>query len=225
MFIVVNNSIDIRVKFCKTGRAKYISHLDLQRAMQRVLKRTKLPVWHTMGFNPHVYITFPLTLSLGYESNCEFMDFAIDYDIPLEQVEKQVRQAFPDCFEVISVKYPVHTNKEIRFAQYEINLSSSKLENVALMLEEYLNSDNVVITRKNKKKEIVTTNIANTFNVVDIEKDNSGIKLVIQLPAGTEKNVNPTHLIEGFISQTNADCEIVSIKRTKILCDNGEDFS
>lgn len=222
---MVNNSIDIRVKFCKTGRAKYISHLDLQRAMQRVLKRTKLPVWHTMGFNPHVYITFPLTLSLGYESSCEYMDFAIDYDIPLEQVEKQVRQAFPECFEVISVKYPVHTNIEIRFAQYEINLLSQNAENVVLMLDEYLKSDNVLVTRKNKKKEIVTTNIANTFSVVGIEENDGGIKLVVKLPAGTEKNVNPTHLIEGFISHTNTDCEIVSIKRTKILCDNDEDFS
>ena len=203
----------------------YISHLDLQRAMQRVLKRTKLPVWHTMGYNPHVYITFPLTLSLGYESNCEFMDFAIDYDIPLEQVEKQVRQAFPDCLEVVSVKYPVHTNKDIRLAQYEINLISGDVSNTISALKNYLASDNVVVTRKNKKKEIVTTNVANTFSVVEIEEFNSKIKLIVKLPAGTEKNVNPTHLIEGFVSQTNVECEILSIKRTKILCDNDEDFS
>lgn len=222
---MVNNSIDIRVKFCKMGRAKYISHLDLQRAMQRVLKRTKLPVWHTMGYNPHVYITFPLTLSLGYESNCEFMDFAIDYDIPLEQVEKQVRQAFPDCLEVVSVEYPVHTNKDIRLAQYEINLISDDVSNTISALKNYLASDNVVVTRKNKKKEIVTTNVANTFSVVEIEEFNSKIKLIVKLPAGTEKNVNPTHLIDGFVSQTNVECEILSIKRTKILCDNDEDFS
>lgn len=222
---MVNNSIDIRVKFCKLGRAKYISHLDLQRAMQRVLKRTKLPVWHTMGYNPHVYITFPLTLSLGYESNCEFMDFAIDYDIELQQVEKQVRAAFPDCLEVLSVSYPVHTNKDIRFAQYDVEISSDNLQGDLALLGDYLNSDSVNVTRKNKKKEIVTTNIAGTFKVIELSKNGENMCLKVQLPAGTEKNVNPTHLIEGFISQTGAECEIISIKRTKILCDNGEDFS
>ena len=58
--------IDKRIRFTKTGEAKYISHLDLYRFMLRALKRAKLPVWHTEGFNPHVYVTFALPLSLKY---------------------------------------------------------------------------------------------------------------------------------------------------------------
>ena len=40
------------------NEASYISLLDMQRVMQRVLKRSGLPVWHTLGFNPHIYMTF-----------------------------------------------------------------------------------------------------------------------------------------------------------------------
>ena len=40
------------------NEASYISLLDMQRVMQRVLKRSALPVWHTLGFNPHIYMTF-----------------------------------------------------------------------------------------------------------------------------------------------------------------------
>ena len=39
------------------NEASYISLLDMQRVMQRVLKRSGLPVWHTLGFNPHIYMT------------------------------------------------------------------------------------------------------------------------------------------------------------------------
>ena len=58
----------IRVWFTKTGEASYISLLDLQRVMQRALKRSGLPVWYTLGFNPHIYMTFAAPLSLGQES-------------------------------------------------------------------------------------------------------------------------------------------------------------
>ena len=52
------------------NEASYISLLDMQRVMQRVLKRSGLPVWHTLGFNPHIYMTFACPLSLGQESQC-----------------------------------------------------------------------------------------------------------------------------------------------------------
>ena len=50
--------ITVRISFEKKNEASYISLLDLQRVMQRVLKRSGLPVWHTLGFNPHIYMTF-----------------------------------------------------------------------------------------------------------------------------------------------------------------------
>ena len=57
--------ITVRIWFEKRNEASYISLLDMQRVMQRVLKRSSLPVWHTLGFNPHIYMTFTCPLSLG----------------------------------------------------------------------------------------------------------------------------------------------------------------
>ena len=74
----------IRVLFHKTGRAIYISHLDLTRAMGRALARTQLPVWYTEGFHPHLYMTFALPLSLGVEGLCETMDFWLTEEVPFD---------------------------------------------------------------------------------------------------------------------------------------------
>ena len=68
---------NIRVFFEKKDRAIYISHLDLLRTMQRALKRSGLPVWYSEGFNPRIYLNFPLALALGVESSCEIMDFPL----------------------------------------------------------------------------------------------------------------------------------------------------
>ena len=43
---------DQRISFSKTGRARYISHLDLMRTFQRAFLRAEVPIRHTEGFNP-----------------------------------------------------------------------------------------------------------------------------------------------------------------------------
>ena len=75
---MVKDYYDVRAVFKKTGRAIFISHLDVMRLMQRTFKRAKLPVWFSKGYNPHVYLMFPLPLSLGVSSECEVMDFGMD---------------------------------------------------------------------------------------------------------------------------------------------------
>ena len=55
----------IRFKFRKVGNLQYISHLDLQKAMAKVLVRAKAPLWYSKGFNPHAKLIFALPLSVG----------------------------------------------------------------------------------------------------------------------------------------------------------------
>ena len=64
----------LRVRFEKTGKLQYISHLDLLRTMQSALRRAKVDMVYSEGFNPHMKINFALPLSIGIESVCEFMD-------------------------------------------------------------------------------------------------------------------------------------------------------
>ena len=58
--------VDLRLWFQKRADARYISHLDLSRCMQRALKRSRVAglVYRGVSF-PHAYVTFALPLSLG----------------------------------------------------------------------------------------------------------------------------------------------------------------
>ena len=67
-----------RALFEKTGRAIYISHLDLMRVFQRSFKRAGLPLTHTQGFNPRPSVSIALPLSVGIESRCELLDFDLE---------------------------------------------------------------------------------------------------------------------------------------------------
>jgi len=76
------NSGKLRLRFSKTGRAKYISHLDLMATMRRALLRAGVKLRYTQGFNPHPVMSIALPLSVGTESVCELMDF-IPLELPL----------------------------------------------------------------------------------------------------------------------------------------------
>ncbi len=69
-----------RILFEKTGKAIWISHLDLMRVFQRAFKRAGLHLTHTQGFNPRPSVSIALPLSVGVESVCELLDFDLDGD-------------------------------------------------------------------------------------------------------------------------------------------------
>jgi radical SAM-linked protein len=103
----VQNFTEIRLFYTKTGSAKYISHLDVMRAFQRALKRTKIKFWYTEGFHPHLYLNFALPLSLGYESLCESVDFRLLEEIPPEELAKRIGAMLTVGFQVLSAGLPV----------------------------------------------------------------------------------------------------------------------
>ena len=67
----------LRLRFEKTGRAVYISHLDLMHTMQRAFNRAGYRLKYSEGFNPHPQIAIALPLSVGMASLCEIMDFKL----------------------------------------------------------------------------------------------------------------------------------------------------
>lgn len=93
---------NVRIRFEKTGRAKYISHLDLNRTMTRALRRAELPIWYTEGFNRHPYITFAAPLSLGYEGLRESMDFRLEEEVADGEVVDRLNGVMPEGLRVVS---------------------------------------------------------------------------------------------------------------------------
>ena len=111
---------DYRAFYRKEGRAKYISHLDLYRTVQRAFQRAKLPVWYTLGFNPHVYLTYALPLALGYEGVRESFDFRLTEDIPAEEVTRRLNEVMPEGIVILELLPPARKADDIERADYTL---------------------------------------------------------------------------------------------------------
>ena len=56
------------IKFTKEDSIKYVSHLELMRTIQRIIRRAELPVQYSQGFNPHIILSIAQPLSVGVYS-------------------------------------------------------------------------------------------------------------------------------------------------------------
>lgn len=217
---------DYRVVYQKCGRAKYISHLDLMRAMQRAIKRSKLPIWYTQGFNPHIYIMFPLTLSLGFESRAEVMDFALVENLPFEEVKERLDEQLPEGMKLLSCARPVHSHTEIAFAEYNIRFSADRPPAECMRLfEDFLSRDKIEIEKRTKKKTVNLVDIRPSVNVTRLDCDSRYVYLTVVLPAGGSFNLNANTVIETFMNMYFLTEDEICIERTKIMIDTGENFT
>ena len=75
----------VRLRFAKRGDLRLVSHHDLLRCLERMLRRAQVPIAWTQGHNPRPKITFALALGLGIESHCEVVD--LELNVLLEPTE------------------------------------------------------------------------------------------------------------------------------------------
>lgn len=187
----------VRVFFSKKGRMKFASHLDMNRLMTRIIRRSGVPIWYTEGFNQHPYITFALPLSLGFTSEYEIMDIRIvDDEFTNEMVKAALQEVFPEDLAVISVEDAVMKTGEVAFAEFLITFEEGD-KAFAEALKCFLSQESIITEKKTKKgkmKEIDMAPCINSFSVIDGKE----VQLNIVLAAGGENNLNPTLLLAAF---------------------------
>lgn len=217
---------DYRAVYAKCGRARYISHLDFMRSMQRIIKRSKLPVWHTQGFNPHVYLMFPLALPLGTDSRVEIMDFALTQKLDNETVRKQLDEKCPEGIEIISVAQPVHKHTDIKSADYEIRFTSNiGAGECVRRFGEFMQLEKIEIEKRTKKKTVNLVDIKPHINVTEINEQDGWVVLKLCLPCGNDFNLNTNVVLDAFCERYGIEIEQICTQRTKILLENGENFT
>ena len=204
----------LRATFKKTGRAKYISHLDLNRCMLRIFRRSKLPVWYTEGFNPHPYYSFALALSLGFESDCEIMDFNItDDNMPLSVIKDRLNEVMPEGMGIVDIAPQKNKITVIAKAEYEFDLKADDVQGVYDAVEKLLAADEILIEKK-PKKGIKTVDLKPDTEMVSLEKAEGAVHMAMRLPAGTKTNYNPTIFVEALRKSCEIPFEMANIRRT-----------
>lgn len=141
--------------FEKGERIRHIGHLDIQRSVQRGLRRSGLPVAYSNGFNPHILITFASALSTGACGKREIMDVTMAEEVTPEEFLEKMNRAMPPEMRLsearaLDQKHPA-LMASLRAAKYDLLIrNAEQAEKLAAAIPAMMARETVTAMRKTK---------------------------------------------------------------------------
>ena len=214
-----------RMLFSKTGRAVYISHLDLMRTITRAFMRAECKLKYSEGFNPHPNISIALPLSVGCESVCEIMDFKMREDMPCEEIKNRLETQFPEGIAVIDVYEAERKVKEIKWLSISGVLEYDERDAAAMAgkLNEFYAAESIVITKK-KKRGMGESDIRPAIRDISFAQSGRDVSMRALISA-QEPTLNP-ELIADALRQLAPDIapDFAKFRRLEIFDENMQVF-
>lgn len=142
-----------RVYFDKYEDMRFISHLDLIRFLERLFKKTNLPIKYSNGFHPRPKMSFGNPISLGTEAFGEIMDIELEEELSDVEVLKRLNSAQVLGFrvqEVETLEGKGNIVEEYPYTRYSVEGSSSVVDR----LEALLQQDEIIEIREKKGKTV-----------------------------------------------------------------------
>ena len=210
--------LTIRLAYHKTGRARFLSHLDTMRVFQQALTRAALPLRYTEGFNPHIVLSIALPIGLGVESLCERLDFGIEENISLSTLPARLNAVLPEGFHVTQAVIGGRAVTQIAYVKYEI-LAESQVTPESVVK---LFTTEAVVQKRTKKKDYIPTDIVPYLREVTCEQ--AGEKLCFTaLLTAKDPILNPEYVAEAWRTYLDPEAAF-AFRRLALLDSEGRAF-
>lgn len=203
---------DVRIFYHKKGRMKFVSHLDMNRFMTRLVNKAKIPIWFTEGFNQHAYFNFAVPLTLGYEGEYEVLDLRIiDENYSNEQLLADLNATSVPGIEFWAAEEPVLKMKELRFAEFEVLFDRLDTDMVNI-INGFFEQNSIITQKTTKKGGTKDIDIAPLIKKAEL----CGNTLTLILTAGNENNLNPSLVLSTMFQNTGIEPIYYTVTRTMI---------
>lgn len=231
-----------RMRFTKTGSLKFIGHLDCMRFFQKAIRRAKLDVAYSKGFNPHQIMSFASPLSVGVTSDGEYID--IEFNSLPEQSEEEI-VAYLNQFmteEIFVTELHILEDKSktsmalLNACDYMISCKAGEsfVKNVNLKdrFTAFMEQDSIPIIKKTKKSETeidLKPLILNYGFTAEEFEEKTGEKLpelhneydseetlYLQLVSGSVTNIKPELVLEAYMKSLEEEWNPISYQVHRI---------
>lgn len=225
----------IRAIFTKKNYLRYLSHLDLVRLFQRCFNRCNIPVKYSEGFNPHPKFSIANPLSLGIESEGEYIDIELMEEIKINDFVEKMNSVLPKDIQITKAVYlenKASIASLISWALYEIKfqiLEDTEIDYLSNEVNKWLELDEILIKRlrkRGRRKIEVEENIRpliGNFVVKHMDEENF-ITINALLKSAEGGTLRPMDLVQAMNRDLDfkIDLDLVYLKRLELLADDGE---
>jgi radical SAM-linked protein len=204
--------------FEKTGRARYISHLDLMQTLRRAFARAGVALRLTEGFNPHPYISLALPLPVGQESVCELMDFETGERVPPDSIPGLLNPKMPEGIFALEAYVPARALSGIKWLAVSMELEyDSPRADAARALAAYFSADSIVVPKRSKRGTR-DVDIAQAIRSVRFFGSEPGRVMAKAMISASEPALNPELMITAVSrDEPTLTPDYVLIRRAEIF--------
>lgn len=202
-----------RLLFEKTGRAVWISHLDLMRLFQRAFKRAGLQLTHTHGFNPRPSVSIALPLSVGVASCCELLDFDLDGETPgCEEIRDRLNKDLVEGVRVLDVYEAGRKLRELSLLSCAVVLEydAGAVDATVEEIKELFLRESLPVTKKSKNGP-VEQDIIPMIRKLDVSKRDACTVEITAVICCQNPSMNPmqiAHAVERYLPERTPDHSI-----------------
>jgi radical SAM-linked protein len=146
------------MRYTKTGRLRFLSHLDLMTLVQRAAVRARIPLAFSQGFNPHPKIAFGPALPVGMESETEYLDMETDAGIDLLGTTKALNNTLPVGMRILEMrvvpKKAASLSGSIERYTYVVEVPETYAQGLEERVQEFLSRTSVIVEKDGKQKDL-----------------------------------------------------------------------
>lgn len=208
------------LQFMKGDIVRHLGLLDLQRTMQRALRRSGLPVAYSKGFNPHMIMSFASALSSGIPGDAELLDISLCGDVTEEECLAAMNKVLPPALQASRVRlvddrFP-KVSAALRYAQYKIRLRGEEALKIAEKLPEFLAEEEIMALRKTKKSETMV-NIRPMIRKLTACAQDNEVELEACVSFIETATLKPDLLVDTLCEYCKVEKPKCEIRRTCLL--------
>lgn len=200
----------LRVRFTKAGDLRWISHRDLARVWERLLRRANLQLAFSEGFHPKPRISFPSALALGVEALDEIVELEVLGQVELARIEKDIREQMPPGMELVRLESPAYAlgKAKVAGASYRIAVPEQDLPALQKRVAEVLATERIEVQRD---KKVVQCETCDPHFAVAVEDH----CLTFSIPNRADGALRPAEMLEYLgVGQLLLDGEV--LQRTQV---------
>ena len=204
----------LRLTFAKTAAMKFSGHLDLHKTWERTLRRARLPLAYSEGFNPQPKIQLAAALPLGFTSECEVLDVWMETPQDLAEARAALERAAPPGIRLVGIEEAPERSPalqtQVASAEYRVAVSTSlNPAEIDERITALLASLEIQRTRRQKEYDLRPL----IESLARAESDELGHTLVMRLAAREGATGRPEEVVDAL----GAEAARAAFHRTKLI--------
>ncbi len=221
-----NRAQRLRVCFGKQGDMRLVSHLDLIRLFDRVVRRAQIPITFTGGFHPGPRISPANALALGATSSGEMVDFELTQFMEPSTFQRLLSEHLPENIPVYSVtEVPLSdpsATQAVHQAEYRLMIAitdnSFTPPDWSTWIDAVLAATDIPFEQKTKSGKLKVVNLRDRlFELELLQTEPTGQIRYVGSCQNDGTILRPEHLIFMLEAVSGQSLELRGIHRDRLL--------